>query len=111
MWSDEDSRYWQKHIKDGYGVSGTLSRLDGEFDLNLAVHEGGQLRSVFKIMRPGCDAGLVEMQIAALDHLAQANGGIQVPQVVRRLDGTASAVIDDAEGDPETAGCSLPLMG
>ena len=100
MWSDEDSRYWQKHIEDGYGVTGTLSRLDGEFDLNIAVHEGGRLRSVFKIMRPGCDAGLVEMQIAALDHLAQADGGMPVPQVVRRLDGAASAVINDAEGQP-----------
>ena len=100
MWSEEDSQYWQAQISEAYGRTGTLSRLDGEFDLNLGVHDRGTLRSVFKIMRPGCDVGLVEMQVAALEHLAKRDAGLEVPAVIRRVDGGASAVIDDASGQP-----------
>ena len=46
MWSEEDSQYWQAQISEAYGRTGTLSRLDGEFDLNLGVHDRGTLRSV-----------------------------------------------------------------
>jgi len=100
MWSEEDSQHWQRHISDGYGVAGVVSRLDGEFDINLAVHRDGRLQAVFKVMRPGCDTGLVEMQVAALDHLAATAPQLQVPRVIRRHDSGASAVIEDASGQP-----------
>ena len=46
-----------------YGIIADLYRLDGEFDLNVAVEVKGEVRWVLKIMRPDCGAGLVEMQM------------------------------------------------
>lgn len=100
MWSEEDSLYWQNYIRTGYGLAGVVSRLDGEMDINLAVHDGDRLRAVFKIMHPDCDPGLVDMQVAALDHLAKVTPDLPVPRVVRRNDGGASAITKDAAGQP-----------
>ena len=81
MWSETDSLYWRRQIEEAYGVTGAVSRLDGELDTNLAVYDGGRLHSVFKIMRPDCDAGLVGMQVDALDHLATVAPDLLVPRV------------------------------
>ncbi|MGC6453133.1 MAG: aminotransferase class III-fold pyridoxal phosphate-dependent enzyme [Candidatus Puniceispirillaceae bacterium] len=100
MWSETDSLYWRRQIEEAYGVTGAVSRLDGELDTNLAVYDGGRLLSVFKIMRADCDAGLVGMQVDALDHLATDAPDLPVPRVLRRKDGGASAIIDDPSGRP-----------
>ena len=94
MWSDQESRFWGDYLESHYGIRGALSRLDGEFDLNIAVSGDDGLQAVLKIMRLNCDPALVDMQIAALDHLADHTHDLPVPHVIKRFDGAASAAVD-----------------
>ena len=50
-----------------YGVHGSATRLNGEFDDNYFLDSG----YILKIMRADCDAPFVEMQCAALRHLGE----------------------------------------
>ena len=85
MRSDQEIGLWKKYLKAHHGLDGELERLDGEFDLNIAVRVDGRLDAVLKVMRVGCDSGLVEMQVEALDHLAATMPDMPVPRVIRNL--------------------------
>ena len=85
-------KYWQDSVKSAFGLDVTLSRLDGEYDLNFRADQG----FVVKVMRAGCDAGLVEMQCGAMRAVADAR--LPVPIVVPTVAGADFAVIDDADG-------------
>ncbi|MEC8145524.1 MAG: aminotransferase class III-fold pyridoxal phosphate-dependent enzyme [Pseudomonadota bacterium] len=98
MWSDQESRFWKEYLQAHYGLGGELERLDGEFDLNIAVRTGGCLDAVLKVMRPDCDPGLVGMQVEALDHLASTIPDLPVPRVIRRHDAAASAAVSGPSG-------------
>ena len=98
MWSDQESRFWKEYLQAHYGLEGELERLDGEFDLNIAVRTGGRLDAVLKVMRPDCDPGLVGMQVEALDHLASTIPDLPVPRVIRRHDAAASAAVSGPSG-------------
>ena len=78
MLSKAEARPLAGLLATGHGIIADLYRLDGEFDLNVAVEVKGEVRWVLKIMRPDCGAGLVEMQIAALDHVRDADSGAPV---------------------------------
>ncbi|MEL7451361.1 MAG: aminotransferase class III-fold pyridoxal phosphate-dependent enzyme, partial [Pseudomonadota bacterium] len=80
-----------------YGLRGTVELLHGELDWNVAVEQGGQ-RYVLKIMRPACIEALVQMQCAAIDHLARTRPALPLPRVVPTVDGNAFGRADDAEG-------------
>ena len=85
-------RYWQNAVKAAYGLDLTLSRLDGEYDLNFCTDQG----YVVKVMRAGCDVGLVGMQCGAMRAVADA--GLPVPSVVPSISGADYMVIDDVDG-------------
>ena len=99
MWSDQENAFWKEYLQAHYGLDGDLERLDGEFDLNIAVRIDGRLHVVLKVMRLGCDSHLVEMQVEALDHLAATMPDLPVPRVIRRHDGAASAAVAELSGD------------
>ena len=63
-----------------YGIAGRLKYIPSEYDANFRV-ETGQETLVLKIMRPGCDPGLVDLQCALLDHLAERAPHIILPRV------------------------------
>ena len=111
MCSDQESRFWKDYLETHYGISGELAALDGEFDLNIAVTGDGALLAVLKIMRPDCAPGLVDMQVAALDHLAGAASDLPVPAVIPRHDGAASAVVSGPSGDDRIAWVITGLAG
>jgi 4-aminobutyrate aminotransferase-like enzyme/Ser/Thr protein kinase RdoA (MazF antagonist) len=98
MWSDEDCAHWTARVAEIYGMDATISGLDGEFDLNAAVMVNGQFTGVLKIMRADCDVSFVDMQIAALAHLAAGAADLPVPQVINRSDGAALGHIPDKDG-------------
>lgn len=79
---DQDLAHWRECLRRDYGINGVLSRLDGEFDLNFAVHCDGDMAFVLKVMRPACAVEFVEMQIDALQRIAKSNPGLPVPRVV-----------------------------
>ena len=105
MWSDQEIGFWKEYLQAHHGLDGELERLDGEFDLNIAVRVDGRLDAVLKVMRVGCDFGLVGMQVEALDHLAATMPDLPVPRVIRRHDGAAAAAVTDLSGDePDSVG-------
>ena len=103
MWSDQENAFWKEYLQAHYGLDGDLERLDGEFDLNIAIRIEGRLHTVLKVMRLGCDSHLVEMQVEALDHLAATMPDLPVPRVIRRHDDAASAAVADLSGDERIA--------
>ncbi len=58
----------ERIARDAFGLHASATRLAGEFDHNFLLVAGGA-RYTLKIMRPGCDPGFVDLQIAALARL------------------------------------------
>ncbi|MDU8944190.1 aminotransferase class III-fold pyridoxal phosphate-dependent enzyme [Ovoidimarina sediminis] len=77
------TEYWQKFFRDTWGISGRIAALPGELDLNFLAPDDGL---VLKVMRPGCDRALVELQAALHAHLSRS-GNCPVPEVVAAKDG------------------------
>ena len=46
MWSDQEIGFWKEYLQAHHGLDGELERLDGEFDLNIAVRVDGRLDAV-----------------------------------------------------------------
>ncbi len=70
-----------------YGIRAQLTVLPGERDLNyLATTTDGE-RYICKLMHAGCEQAVVELQIAALDHLDKSS--LLLPRVVRSASGAA----------------------
>ena len=111
MWSDEDCAHWTARVAEIYGMDATISGLDGEFDLNAAVMVNGQFTGVLKIMRADCDVSFVDMQIAALAHLAAGAADLPVPQVINRSDGAALGHIPDKDGAMRLVWMLSALLG
>ena len=55
--------HWKDGLYQSWGIKAQLRALEGEFDLNLAAESECGARYLLKVMRPGCDAGLVEMHL------------------------------------------------
>ncbi|NRB18259.1 MAG: aminotransferase class III-fold pyridoxal phosphate-dependent enzyme [Rhodobacteraceae bacterium] len=92
-------QHWANVLKTSWGISATLARLDGEYDLNfLAQGDDGQ-DYILKAMRPGCEAWLVDMQIKALDHLAACAPKLPCPRVLHSPKGAAMLELADDNGD------------
>jgi len=64
-----------------FGLGGTATRLDGEYDDNFLL-ETPEAQYVLKIMHTGADAAVVDMQAAALRHLAKVPRVIGEPRIV-----------------------------
>ncbi len=93
--------HWQKSLLETWGISGDLSRLDGEYDLNFLV--SGTPGHVLKVMRPGCDLAFVAMQCEAIRHIQQNVSDLPIPSVVANLSGQLFAVLKDHDGQERIA--------
>ena len=51
--------YWQNALRRAWGIEATLTKLDGEYDLNFLAE--GDRDYVLKVMRAGCDEQFVDM--------------------------------------------------
>ncbi|MGQ9550700.1 MAG: aminotransferase class III-fold pyridoxal phosphate-dependent enzyme [Roseiflexus sp.] len=80
---------WSDLLAHHYHIHGTLTALPGEYDLNLLVTTDNATRYVLKVMRPDCDPTLVELQCAALEHIATEAPDLPVPRLVRTHTGAA----------------------
>ncbi|MGR3761229.1 aminotransferase class III-fold pyridoxal phosphate-dependent enzyme [Roseobacteraceae bacterium NS-SX3] len=95
--------HWSGKLYEAWGISAELHRLDGEYDLNFAAHSADNDEYVFKVMHAGCDSGLAEMQIAAMEHIAAVAPDLPVPRVVRTPDGKPAVLTEDESGAPRLA--------
>ena len=91
--------HWQAAFAKAWGIEAALTRLDGEYDLNFLATGADGAGYVVKAMRPGCEAWLVDMQIAALDHIRENAPDVPVPAVIRSASGAAIESVADENGD------------
>lgn len=90
--------HWQQALRDHWNIDARLTRLDGEFDLNFLAESADGQGYVLKAMRPGCDVGLVEMQIAALNHIATRAPDLPFPRIVPATSGQNLVGVTDGTG-------------
>jgi 4-aminobutyrate aminotransferase-like enzyme/Ser/Thr protein kinase RdoA (MazF antagonist) len=74
-----------------YGIEARLTPLPGEWDANFRAETEGGEAFILKLMRPGCDRGLVELQCAMLERLAVRAPLLRVPRVCKTVDGESVA--------------------
>ncbi|MDR0809616.1 MAG: phosphotransferase, partial [Gemmobacter sp.] len=81
---------WLENVAERFGLTPGMEQLDGEYDLNFRAADGtGPV--ILKIMRQGCDAAYVGMQVAAIRHAAGADPALPLPEVT----GAPREVTDD----------------
>lgn len=76
----------KKLIAESYGIEGQFQQLAGELDENFLVKTRSN-KFIFKLMRQNCSFPLVDMQVAALEHLRLSDIEKKVPRVVATNDG------------------------
>ncbi len=90
--------HWTEALRQHWGISADLHRLDGEYDLNFLAETPEGAGYVLKAMRPGCASELVDLQIKALDHVAVHEPGLPVPEVVPAVRGEKLLRLRDESG-------------
>ncbi len=85
-------------LQDIWGISATLTPLDGEYDLNFMAT--GAQDYVLKVMRAGCDAAFIDLQCRAFDHIATHAPGVTVPRIIKTQAGDLFASAPDKAGVP-----------
>lgn len=88
--------YWQEQLERHFGIQASLSRLDGELDLNFMALTPSKERFVVKVMHAGCASELIEMQCGALRAVASAH--LPVPVIVPAVSGADFVAVDDPKG-------------
>lgn len=86
-------------LAEHYGVSGALRPLEGERDQNTLVTVEDGRSFVLKIASPSEERRVADLQCAALRHVAAADTGLLVPEIVPARDG-ALVVDTDVDGAP-----------
>ena len=74
--------HWQAQLARTWGIEAVLTGLAGEYDLNFLVETSDGSGFILKVMRPDCPHDLVEMQLAALAHLAETAPDLPFPSVI-----------------------------
>jgi len=95
-------------LRDTYGLEGTLTRLGGELDENY-LFEGDFGRYIFKLMRVGCDASFIDMQVKAHQHLNSKNISVEIPEVIPCLSG--DLLVKLVSGSKERLGWMISFLG
>jgi len=90
--------HWTRALEAHWGINARLRRLDGEYDLNFMAEAPDGAGYVLKAMRPDCEAWLVEMQVAALDHIADRAPDLPSPGVIAAKGGEKFLRLADEDG-------------
>ena len=90
--------HWADALRTHWGITAELRQLDGEYDLNFRAEASDGSAYIFKAMRPGCEAALVEMQVLAFQHIAKAAPDLPCPRVIESAQGSAMLSIADETG-------------
>src|SRR5438046_2645115 len=80
---------------DLYGVAVVATPLPGEYDCNFHLRAPGGREFVLKCMHPARETLFIEMQCAALEHIATRAPQLALPRVQRDSRGMQFAEITD----------------
>ncbi|MCX7567388.1 aminotransferase class III-fold pyridoxal phosphate-dependent enzyme [Sulfitobacter sp. F26169L] len=90
--------HWQAALGRYWGIDATLTRLDGEYDLNfLAITPDGE-GYILKVMRRDCEVWLVDMQVKAFEHITKRAPDLPCPRVIRTSDDRPLVTVVDENG-------------
>jgi len=92
-------QYWQRALKEHWGIAADLSKLDGEYDLNFLAKTGSGAGYVLKVMRKGCETWLVDMQVKAFEHITASQPNLPCPVVMRTTGDEPLLTLTDEVGD------------
>jgi 4-aminobutyrate aminotransferase-like enzyme/Ser/Thr protein kinase RdoA (MazF antagonist) len=81
-----------------YGVAAAATELPGEYDCNFHLRASDGREFVFKCMHPARENSFIDMQCAALAHLATNVARLPLPRVQLTTRGERFTSIADAEG-------------
>ena len=85
-------------LADVYRITGTLTELHGERDLNFRVEATDGRRYLLKVHHPEDSGEVVEMRTLAIAHARRVDAGLPVPEVVPTPTGAVRAAIAGADG-------------
>jgi len=102
---------WTEHLERHWSIKAELHPLDGEYGLNFLARGGDGRAVILKVMRPGCETGLVDMQVRALEHLGRRAPGLPFPRVVRGPEGAPFVELEDRNGDARLVWVLTKLPG
>ena len=71
-----------KWVQDHYGITGELSKLPGEVDLNFKVQSSNHQTYIFKVSEPGGDEESIGFQTAMLNHLNDSALPMNLPRII-----------------------------
>lgn len=91
-------QHWTDILRDHWGITAKLTRLDGEYDLNYLAETDAGAGYVLKAMRPGGPSWLVDMQVQAMAHIARQDPELPIPRVVVSKTGAAVLSLPDESG-------------
>ena len=81
-----------------YGISGDLTELHGERDLNFRVDATDGRRYLLKVHHPEDSGDVVDMRMLAMAHVKRVDPTLPVPEVLRTPTGASRAQIAGADG-------------
>ena len=73
----------QNVVKKHFNLTGIISNLPGDLDLNFKIKTPTDEQFIIKLMRSGCETSLIDIQCAILLHLEKSKTEIQLPKVLR----------------------------
>lgn len=84
-------------LREVWGIDGRLVTLGGDRDQNLAIAGHEHNRYLVKISQPAESPGVIDLQIAALRHVAHQDPGLPVPGVVPTANGAYTHAVPAEE--------------
>jgi 4-aminobutyrate aminotransferase-like enzyme/Ser/Thr protein kinase RdoA (MazF antagonist) len=109
--TDQEISFWQNELAVHWGINAKLTQLNGEYDLNFLASGGVDGDYIFKVMRPDCTAGFVDMQVKAWQHLKSDAPTLPYPEVAETLSGDTTVNILDTMQNPRCAWVVEKLEG
>jgi 4-aminobutyrate aminotransferase-like enzyme/Ser/Thr protein kinase RdoA (MazF antagonist) len=95
----QQTEHWQRALKDHWGISADLSKLDGEYDLNFLAKSDAGEGYVLKVMRKDCETWLVDMQVKAFEHITARQPDLPCPVIIRTISDDPLLTLTDEKGD------------
>jgi len=92
--------HWTDALAQHWGIQARLTQLAGEYDLNFLAETLAGEGYILKVMRPGCNRELIEMQVSALAHVHDQPLADLYPEVIATQQGVACVSCLDTDGKP-----------
>jgi 4-aminobutyrate aminotransferase-like enzyme/Ser/Thr protein kinase RdoA (MazF antagonist) len=90
-----DERRASDLARDFFGFEASARALPGEYDDNFHLLAPDGTGRVLKVMHPGRERSLIDLQSAALEHIAAHAPNVTLPRVCRTLDDAPIAEVDE----------------